>query len=187
MSNTYITVKEFAKSVNKTPQAIYKQLETRLKPYVIIENNKILINISAIEKFYFNQPSCQLSCQLDNSTETASFSEFSKDTEKEKINSVDKVDNLNYQPTSFDFNRIINALENELKSKDEQLRVKDNQILELNNRLAEITQLLNQQQQLSAIDKKKIAAATEEEKQSEPYINIKENKKSFFDFLKKFR
>lgn len=55
----YISIKEFAKRVGVTPQAVYKQLDNKLKPYCQVVDGKKALQIKALELFennLFNQP-----------------------------------------------------------------------------------------------------------------------------------
>lgn len=44
----YVTISKFAKMANKSRQAIYRRINTDLKPYIIKESNKLKINVDAI-------------------------------------------------------------------------------------------------------------------------------------------
>lgn len=51
----YISVQEFARQVNITPQAVYKQLDNKLKGYWQLKNGKKLISVNAFELFENNR------------------------------------------------------------------------------------------------------------------------------------
>ncbi|MBR5583732.1 MAG: hypothetical protein IKW21_04320 [Lachnospiraceae bacterium] len=51
MKNEYLSVKEFADAVGISQQAVYKQLNNRLKPYLKVVNNKKMLDLSALELF----------------------------------------------------------------------------------------------------------------------------------------
>ena len=55
MNHEYISISAFAKEVNLTPQAIYKQLNNKLKKFVKLQNGKKLISTNAFELFKSNQ------------------------------------------------------------------------------------------------------------------------------------
>lgn len=48
----YMTVSAFAKAVGTTNQAIYQQLDKRLKPYFKVIDNKKMVSIQAIQDIY---------------------------------------------------------------------------------------------------------------------------------------
>lgn len=51
MKNEYISVKEFSKRANITPQAIYQRLNKDFKPYLKVIDGKKMLNISALSLF----------------------------------------------------------------------------------------------------------------------------------------
>lgn len=51
----YLTIAEFAKRVNVSKQAIYQQLDKKLKPYLIVIDGKKKLNINAISEVYDKQ------------------------------------------------------------------------------------------------------------------------------------
>lgn len=53
--NEYIGISEFAKRVNVSKQAIYQQLDKKLKPYLIVIDGKKRLNIKAISEVYDKQ------------------------------------------------------------------------------------------------------------------------------------
>lgn len=53
--NEYIGISEFAKRVKVSKQAIYQQLDKKLKPYLIVIDGKKKLNIKAISEVYDKQ------------------------------------------------------------------------------------------------------------------------------------
>lgn len=51
-SAEYISIPEFAKLAHKSPQAIYKQLNNRLNPYIKLVDNQKMLNINALSDFF---------------------------------------------------------------------------------------------------------------------------------------
>ena len=51
----YIGISEFAKRVNVSKQAIYQQLDKKLKPYLIVIDGKKKLNIKAMSEVYDKQ------------------------------------------------------------------------------------------------------------------------------------
>jgi AcrR family transcriptional regulator len=52
MDSKYITIKEFAKRVGVSPQAIYKQVDNKLNKYVKLVDNHKMIDIRALQEIY---------------------------------------------------------------------------------------------------------------------------------------
>lgn len=52
MMDEWISVKEFAERAGVSVQAVYKQLNKRLKPYLIVMNGTKMLNIKALEEVY---------------------------------------------------------------------------------------------------------------------------------------
>ena len=48
----YLTIAEFAKRVNVSKQAVYQQLDKKLKPYLIVDNGTKKLNTRAISEVY---------------------------------------------------------------------------------------------------------------------------------------
>lgn len=128
MDQQYITIKEFARRANKSPQAIYKRLNNQLSTYVKLVDNQKMLNIQALQDIY--------DIKVDNQIQPK----------------VERVDNQ-IQPES---QPIIGLLKDELKTLREQLTIKDRQISELNERLAEAHKALDQAQHLQAMAEQKI-------------------------------
>lgn len=53
--NEYIGISEFAKRVKVSKQAIYQQLDKKLKPYLIVIDGKKRLNVKAISEVYDKQ------------------------------------------------------------------------------------------------------------------------------------
>lgn len=52
MTDEWISVKEFAERAGVSVQAVYKQLNKRLKPYLTVMNGTKMLNIKALEEVY---------------------------------------------------------------------------------------------------------------------------------------
>ena len=137
---SYISIAEFAERAGVSKQAVYQRLNKSLKKYVKIEKGKKYINIKALEDLYSKEVE-QVFQGKNQGVEQG--------IEAEKEGQL--------------INRLIDTLQEELKQKDEQLNEKDRQIKELHN-------LLDQQQQLAAMDRKKILELEDQlaQEQEEP-------------------
>lgn len=174
MVENLMTIKAFAEAVGVSQQSIYKRLNklnNPLEKYVKEINGKKYIDSRAVSQIY-------------NITEPKERT-IKPDTTKEKDNTE----------------RLIVLLESQIVEKDKQILEKDKQIENLIKRLDEAHQLVNQQQQLLAIEKKEFfefesqkeedvcAAAGEKENSNtlnpEPAEEM-ETKNSLLKIIKKF-
>lgn len=126
----YISIADFAERAGVSKQAVYQRLNRSLKAYVKDVDGKKSINIRALEDLYGIDACSSLEQDIQG--------EF-KGVEQ----GIDQAKEVQL------INKLIDTLQEELKSKDEQIKEKDLQIKELHN-------LLDQQQQLTALDRKKI-------------------------------
>lgn len=138
MDKQYISIKEFAEKAGVSQQAIYKQLNNKLKKYVKVVENKKFLHISALDEYI-----------------------------KPQENSTDK-------------QQLLNLLQDNLKVLQEELSEKNKQIENL-------TKLLDQEQQLNAMNQQKILALeTKLEEPTEPVEPDEEPPKGFWTrFFKK--
>lgn len=73
LSDEFLTVREFAQKINKSSQAVYKQLDNQLKPYWRKSNGKKVISIRALE--IYDKPK---NAKNDNQLPTELSTELSK-------------------------------------------------------------------------------------------------------------
>ena len=145
----YISVSEFSELANLSVQAIYKRLNSDLKPYCKIIKNKKMINVEALN--LFNNSLNQAKNNVESTSNKRLNSNESKS--KESLNQVEKqVENL--VETQL-LKKTINLLEDQLKTLQCELKIKNKQIESLDSRLEESLLLINQQQKLHAITEKK--------------------------------
>lgn len=82
----YISVQEFARQVNITPQAVYKQLDNKLKGYWQLKNGKKLISVNAFELFENNQVDNNSNNELTKVVELLTQQLKEKDKQIEGLN-----------------------------------------------------------------------------------------------------
>lgn len=70
MEKEYISIKEFAAAVGISQQAIYKQLNNKLKPYLKVVDSKKMLEKSAISLFNKEQKTNGVEQQLINMLQT---------------------------------------------------------------------------------------------------------------------
>lgn len=126
----YISIAEFAERAGVSKQAVYQRLNKSLKAYVKDVDGKKSINIRALEDLYGKDNCSRLEQDIQGE-----FKGVEEGIDQEKEAQL--------------INKLIDTLQEELKSKDEQIREKDLQIKELHN-------LLDQQQKLTAMDRQRI-------------------------------
>lgn len=147
MEKEYLSVKEFAERANISKQAAYQQIKGRLKPFVKVEQGTTYIETAALSKFYNEEE------PKAKSSDKSSCSSCSSQVEQAKNSVID--------------DKLVEILQQQLELNKQQLEMKDKQIEELNNRLAEAHKTLDQQQQLAAMDKKRILELEEKQQEQE--------------------
>lgn len=70
MEKQYLSIKEFANEVGISQQAVYKQLNNKLKPYLKVVENKKMLDRKAIELFEKQEKTTQVEQQLINMLQT---------------------------------------------------------------------------------------------------------------------
>ena len=160
MNDNYISIKELAEIVGKSQQSIYKRINkpnNPLKTFVKKDNGQIVIDRVVIDLFYNKQKEEQKQPPVK-----PSLNEGKEVEAEEKKEDADKTASM----------LVINILKEQLNAQRTQIEEKDKQIAELNDRLKESQKMLDQQQQLSAIDKNTILRL-EAENKGRPKSKIK--------------
>jgi len=142
MNDEWLTIKQASEMADVSQQAIYKRLNTTLKEYVKLVDNKKYLNIKALDEINiikFNQP------------------QKKKHVEK----GVEKGVELNDKII-----KTIELLEKQLEIKDKQLETKDKQIQDLNDRLDQALKNASQSNFIAAQEKQKMLSDPEAEKPS---------------------
>ena len=70
MDKEYLSIKEFAAAVGVSQQAVYKQLNNKLKPYLKVVENKKMLEKSALKLFEKEEKTNQVEQQLINMLQT---------------------------------------------------------------------------------------------------------------------
>ena len=176
MMNEYLTVKEFAAAAEISQQAVYKQLNGRLKNYVVLKGNQKLISSEAIKQYYSPEDSTTDSTNStnDSQVEQPDRDGLSADSVPDIQPKVEEVENEDStqkpeekkqkeleEKIVFLQDQIRKILENEQEEKNflrDQILQKDKQIESLNENL-------KMAQQLAAADKKKLLELEEKQKE----------------------
>ena len=163
-----ISIKEFAKRAGVSKQAIYSQLESRLKPYVVNLNNQKMIKIEALEKFY--------SSQVEQSSQSSFNQVEQPKPQKQEKDSIDKV---------------LEVLAKQLEEKDKQIEQLNKHLEGAYKVIEQQSILLDQQQKLNLIDKKEDIKEMAATANANPAAPMKESeqeqppKKKWFNFFSK--
>lgn len=70
MDKEYLSIKEFAEAAGVSQQAIYKQLNNKLKPYLIVVEKRKMLEKSALSLFSKAENSKEVEQQLINMLQT---------------------------------------------------------------------------------------------------------------------
>lgn len=146
----YMTIKEFAAAAGVTEQAVYKQLNNKLSTYSTTLNGKKVLKVEALKEYRAKEVETELSQKLNETEEEVKRL-------KEQIKQQ-KLDELSRQVE-------------ELK---EQLKTKDQQIGSLHDLLKESQEALSRQQQLTALQEKRITELTASEPETATTVEHEE-------------
>ena len=112
----YLTVKEFSEAAGISKQAVYSQLDSRLKEFVKVVDSKKVIEKAALDKFY------------DNQVEQGIKSSF---------NQVEQAEGT----ATAALKTALEALEKQLESKDKQIEALNERLSEMSKLLDQQQQL----------------------------------------------
>lgn len=121
-NNEYMTISAFAKAVGTTNQAIYQQLDKRLKPYYKVIDNKKMLSVQAIQDIYNKS--------IDKANQV-----------NQSINSNDLIKSL--QEHIKDLQDQLSVANADKQEKDRQLSEKDKQIADLTETVKSLGQSIN--------------------------------------------
>ena len=151
MEKEYLTVKQFAEMRAVSTQYVYKLLQTKLQPYVVMVDGKKCIDIKALEVFSKNDATNFATNDATNfATKVANPSASSIEEELKRINARNE--------------DLIDDLRAEIKAKDAQLQQMNEKIVSLfetNQRLMENNQKLQLNYQMLLGDGKDIEVDAE--------------------------
>ena len=160
--SVYITIKEFAEKAGVSQQAIYKQVERKLKNYVKLVDNQKMIDIKALQEVY----GIEVEQPLQPNTQPV----------EQPIQSANQqiIDRL-----------LFDMLQEELQKKNEQIEtlqqiIKENE-LKHHESLMQSQQNLEREQQLHLLSKQRILEL--ESKQTEESMQEQKERKGFWSRL----
>ena len=178
MKTEYLSVKDFAERAGVSQQSLYKRLNksnNQLNNYIEVVDNQKMIDIRALQEIYGVeveqpiQPNIQpveqpiqplLQAEIEEKNDLI---EFLKDQLRAKDEQIESMRNNNDTTSDEALNETLNeAVLKQLDILNEQLKAKDKQIENLQK-------LLDQEQQLNAMNQQKILALeTKLEEPTEP-------------------
>lgn len=150
----YIGISEFAKRVNVSKQAVYQQLDKKLKPYLIVENGTKKLNTRAISEVY------------GKTENQGNIKEVGQDLTKALI------DSLTSQLTEKD--KQLNEKDHQINGLIKSLSMAQMQLTEVSHRLQELTDKSNEEPDQKEPETQQNAEY--EEKQQDVAENIKDQR-----------
>lgn len=131
MEKDFLTVKEYAEIKNCSTQYVYRILQTKLQPYVVMVEGRKCLKIDVLDIEETNQPTNETNQTNKVSSGKVATSSLSDYAEMKRINERNE--------------SIIDDLRAQLKEKDAQIKEQSEHIVELSSKIAE---LFNNNQQL---------------------------------------
>lgn len=173
MSDEYLTVQEFAKAAGVSKQTIYKQMNSRLAPYVQMIRGQRKIAAAALHEFYdvVEQPETtqkqpETTDKVEKSTENQPNSTFDsqpKTTEDQQQTSLEKrIDELE------------KLLQKQIEEDRQEREFLKDQIRQKDKTIENLTENLKIAQQLAAADKKKLLEIEQKQQEKEQSIVVED-------------
>lgn len=108
MENEYLSIKDFAAAAGVSQQAIYKQLNNKLKTYLKIVDNRKMLNKSALSLFKQRDNSTDIQKQLINMLQSELNEKNQQLNEKDKqIAELQKLLSQSQQLNAMDKQKIL--------------------------------------------------------------------------------
>lgn len=188
MNKEYISIREFAARANISRQGAYKIINKKFQNYCKIIENKKYIDISAVEKLQkAGDKSCQLGdkivcgdCQLGDKNVALSLQQGCLSADNHTFQLGDKDCQLGDKTVD----KMIDAINEQLRVKDKQIEIKDNQLAKKDEQIFELQSIIKslQEQQVSLTkslaNSQALHAGTIQE-----HIDSKVEKRSFWSWL----
>lgn len=148
LNKEYLSINEFAELVGVSPQSVYKRIKK--------ENNPIKPYLKEVEGVKYISRSAKILYK------SAAAAEEKEDIIDQKEINQTRSDQQQ-QPERNSMERLLDILDQQLKDQQQQLKEKDRQLMEkdqqigkLLDQIAEITKIVDQQQQLTALNHKNL-------------------------------
>ena len=159
MNKEYLSVKEFAEAAEISQQAVYKQLNGRLKPFIKSKGKKKLIAAAALEEFYSiddSENSTQVE-KVEQPNSTLKNQDIQPKVEEvEQLDSTEKTDDKRQQLLEDQIKELQRQIQEILKNEQEEKQFLRDQIKQKDKQIESLTDNLMIAQQLAAADKKKL-------------------------------
>ena len=174
--NEYLTVQEFAAAAGVSKQAIYKQMNSRLAPYVQTIKGQRKIAAAALHEFYDTVEQPKQPEATENQQKPTEKVENSTDNQPNSTITKQPETTENQEPTSLE--KRIDELEKLLQKQIEEDRqekefLKD-QIRQKDKTIENLTENLKMAQQLAAADKKKLLEIEQRQQEKEQSIVVED-------------
>lgn len=141
MDKELLTIKEFAEVAGVSPQAVYKQLNNKLKPYLTIVDGKKMLNTTAIE--LFKKPDIKPTVDSTNIQQLINMLQTELNAKNQQIEALQSALDQAQKLNAMDKQQVL-LLEDRKQKQDEDLEAKDR---EIENLKAELQQLKESQEQ----------------------------------------
>lgn len=185
METEYLSIKDFAQKAGKSQQAIYKQVERKLKGYIKLVDNQKMIDIRALQEVYgveVEQPIQPKVEEVEQPIQPPLQAEIEEKNDlieflKDQLRAKDEqIESMRHDSDTTSDEALNEAVLKQLDILNEQLKAKDKQIENLQK-------LLDQEQQLNAMNQQKILALEtklEEPTEQEPVEPDEQPPKGFW-------
>jgi hypothetical protein len=184
MSNKYLTVKEFAAAAGISQQAVYKQLGSRLKPFVENKGSQKVIAEEALKEFYpaadlpedSTQESTDPTCESTNSTEKDqtiqpdSTDKVEQNKKVEQPDSTDPAAEKRQKELEDQIRELQEQIKEIIKNDQEEKKFLRDQLIQKDKQIESLNENLKMAQQLAAIDKKKLLELENKQPEEDPVI-----------------
>jgi len=184
MSNKYLTVKEFAAAAGISQQAVYKQLGSRLKPYVENKGSQKVIAEEALKEFYpaadlpadstpdpTNSTLNSTDSTLDSTSSTPeSTEEVEQGTRVEQPDLTDPAAERRQKELEDQIRELQEQIKEIIKNDQEEKKFLRDQIIQKDKQIESLNENLKMAQQLAAIDKKKLLELENKQQEEDPVV-----------------
>lgn len=159
MSKGFLTVKEFAEQANISQQAVYKQLNSRLKPFIHNVKGQKFIEATALEKFYSTQVVQSLnpdSTQENQDIQPQVVQPLNPDSILIQPQKDEQTDTEKQQELEDQIKELQKQIKQIIENDQEERQFLRDQIKQKDKQIESLTENLKIAQHLAAADKKKV-------------------------------
>lgn len=173
MNNEYLTVQEFAEAAGVSKQTIYKQMNSRLAPYVQTIKGQKKIAATALHEFYdtVEQPKSTEN-KLDSTEKNSETTENQPDSTTE--NQPDSTESQKQTSLEERIDELEKLLKRQIEEDRQEKEFLKDQIRQKDKTIENLTENLKIAQQLAAADKKKLLEIEQKQQEKEQSIVVED-------------